>query len=209
MVSQPNFVRGIKQTSLTSKRRFSRAYHHQKSHMLVCWIQISQHLVAAMAHYCVLILKAQAICASPYQIYAHQAFAWWNQQDIRAPRHIATKTQKPDLQRQPHAPPCADNGYLEHSHMPPRIQDFQIVFLAHVLPWRPPRPPIYRTWDSGPHPSLHALPGFLAYTSRAGGLSTRLPRAEKLLLMSSDVTEWHHRSTSACHTHHSPRHQTR
>uniref|UniRef100_A0A7N2L108 GH18 domain-containing protein n=1 Tax=Quercus lobata TaxID=97700 RepID=A0A7N2L108_QUELO len=28
----------------------------------------------------------------------------------RAPRHIAAKTQKPDLQRQPHAPPRATNG---------------------------------------------------------------------------------------------------
>ena len=57
MISESNFVLGIKQTSLIRKRRFSCAHHRQKSHMLVYWIQISQHLAAAMAHCCVQILK--------------------------------------------------------------------------------------------------------------------------------------------------------
>ena len=54
--------------------------------------------------------QAQAICVFPYQIGAQQAFAWWNQLDRPALRHIATKTQELDFQRQLHSPSCADNG---------------------------------------------------------------------------------------------------
>ena len=70
------------------------------------------------------------------------------------------------------------------SHAPPQIPHFQIVFLVHAPPWRPPRPPIYRSWDSSPHPTLHTP----SRASRISGISctrrwttcTRHPRAEKL-----------------------------
>ena len=70
------------------------------------------------------------------------------------------------------------------SHTPPQIPHFQIVFLVHAPPWRPPRPPIYRSWDSSPHPTLHAP----SRASRISGISctrrwttrTRHPRAKKL-----------------------------
>ena len=69
-------------------------------------------------------------------------------------------------------------------HAPPQIPHSQIVFLVHAPPWRPPRPPIYKTWDSGPHPTLHAP----SRASRISGISctcrwttrTRHPRTEKL-----------------------------
>ena len=48
MVSEPNFVLGIKQKSLASKED-SHAHHHQKSYMLVCWISTPWHLAATMA----------------------------------------------------------------------------------------------------------------------------------------------------------------
>ena len=38
---------------------------------------------------------------------------------------------------------------------------------AHTPPWRPPQPPIYRTWDSGPHPTTHAP----SRASRISGIS--------------------------------------
>ena len=69
-------------------------------------------------------------------------------------------------------------------HAPPQIPHSQIVFLVHASPWWPPRPPIYRTWDSGPHSTLHAP----SRASRISGISymrrwttcTRHPRTEKL-----------------------------
>ena len=101
MVLEPNFTLGIKQTSLISKRRFSRAHHHQKSQMLVCWIQISQHLVAAMAHCCVQIHKLKQSHDLTFQICAHQAFACRNRHHKRAPRTPVRKTQKSS-----HPKPC-------------------------------------------------------------------------------------------------------
>ena len=71
---------------------------------------------------------------------------------------------------------------------------------AHAPPWRPPRPPIYRTWDFGPHPTIHAPS---RATRISGNLFTRrwtehVPNTRRtLLLMSSDVTRWRHHSTSA------------
>ena len=72
----------------------------------------------------------------------------------------------------------------------------QIVFLVHAPPWRPPRPPIFRTWEPGPHPTLHAP----SRASRISGCSfTRwwLSTRRTQLLMSSDVIGWRHQSTSA------------
>ena len=41
MVSKPNFILGIKQNiSSKQKQRISSAHHHQKSHMLICWIYL-------------------------------------------------------------------------------------------------------------------------------------------------------------------------
>ena len=75
--------------------------------------------------------QAQAIRAFPYQIYAQQAFTWWNQLDRPAPRHIATKTQELDLQRQPHAPPRADNGSW-NSHTCRRRFSIPSLDLSHT-----------------------------------------------------------------------------
>ena len=98
------------------------------------------------------------------------------------PRNSVTRSPAMCLhapQLSPENLPCATSD----SWLPNRVR-------AHAPPWRPPRSPIYRTWDSDPHLSLHALPRFLAYTSRASGLSTHLPRAEAV----ADVTWWCHHS---------------
>ena len=110
MVSEPNFVLGIKQTSLASKEDDSHVHITIRSH--TCLSAGSRlHGISQPPWLCAMSKSNnQAICASPYQICAHQAFAWWNQLDRPAPRHIATKTQEPDRQRQPHAPSRADNG---------------------------------------------------------------------------------------------------
>ena len=49
--------------------------------------------------------QAQAICASPYQIYATPSFAWWNQHHKRVTRSPAIKTQKFGNPKPWHAPP--------------------------------------------------------------------------------------------------------
>ena len=51
--------------------------------------------------------QAQAICVSPYQICAHQAFAYRNRSHRRAPRPPARKTQKSGQPKASHAPPRA------------------------------------------------------------------------------------------------------
>ena len=51
---------------------------------------------------------------------------------------------------------------LELSQAPPQILDSQPRSQSHALPRRPCRPPIYLTWESGGHTTLHAPPGFMA-----------------------------------------------
>ena len=51
--------------------------------------------------------QGQAIRVSPYQICAHQAFAYRNQHNRRAPWPPARKTQKSGQPKANHAPPCA------------------------------------------------------------------------------------------------------
>ena len=54
--------------------------------------------------------QAQAICVSPYQICAHQAFACRNQSHRRAPRPPARKTQKSGQPKDSHAPQLASKS---------------------------------------------------------------------------------------------------
>ena len=140
--------------------------------------------------------QAQAISASPYQICAHQAFAWWNQQDRSTSQHIINKTQAPDLQRQLHAPPRANNGsWNSHTRcwrfLTPSLdlshtcrQDGLVV---HRSTW-PENLVIIRT-----HMRQHAPPGYLSHHHAPVTPSY----AEELLLMSSDVTAPRQHATHA------------
>ena len=135
--------------------------------------------------------QAQAICVSPYQICAHQAFACQNRHNRRAPRPPARKTQKSDQPKANHAPPRAAVS-SEKSTM------HRLRFLtSRSSSWSTYRPDglvVHRsTWPENlvvirRRTRLHVPPGFLASPSRAGGLSTCLPHAETLLRTSSDVT---------------------
>ena len=101
---------------------------------------------------------------------------------------------------------------LELSHAPPQILDSQLRSQSHALPRRPCRPPIYLAWESGGHTKLHASPGFLASPSRANEHRMLLPRAETLLLMSSDVITPCQQPRKHVHiskSHVSPRHVIR
>ena len=157
MVSEPNFVLDIKQTSLTSKRRFSHAHHHQKSQMLVCWIQISQHLAVAMAHYCVQIQKLKHSCDLTYQMCTSSLFLM---KPTRQKCSMAYRDQNPRT-RPPMAAARAttrEQRLLELSHAPPKILDSQLGSQSHAPPRRPCRPPIHLAWESGNHlmtSSLH------------------------------------------------------
>ena len=132
--------------------------------------------------------QAQAIRASPYQICAQQAFTWWNQLDRPAPRHIATKTQEPDLRRQQHEPSRADNGSwnshtrrrkfstpsLDLSHM--RYQDGLVV---HWSTW-PENLVVIRCYTLP-----HTQSGYLSCHHAPIHATTRLLRAKEFMLMSS------------------------
>ena len=183
MVSDPNFILGIKWTSLASKED-SHVHITIRSH--TCLFTGSRlHDILQPPWLCAMSKSNnQAICVSPYQICAHQAFAWWNQQDKRASQHIATKTQELNLQWQLHAPTHVDNGswnFHTHcwrfstpssdlSHM--RCQD------GLVVPWS--------TWAENlviirRHTHPHAPPGYL---SRHHDRYTP-SRIEKQMLVSS------------------------
>ena len=57
-------------------------------------------------------------------------------------RNLATRRHAPQLAPE-NIPRAASDAWLSD------------CVRAHAPPWRPPRPPIYRTWDSGPHPTKH------------------------------------------------------
>ena len=200
MVSEPNFVLGIKQTSLASKEE----YHvHTIIRSHTCFSDGSWlHGILQPPWLCA-VSKSNKLKQSRdliLQICANPCFAWWNQHHRRAPRPLAKETQKLNLQLQPHVPPRADNGsWNSHTRRrrfsTPRLDlshtRHQEGLVVHRSTW-PENLVVIRRGTR-----LHPPPGFLASPSRAGGLSTRLPHAETLLLTSSDVTGWRHHSTSA------------
>ena len=68
--------------------------------------------------------EAQAICVSPYQICAHQAFACRNRSHRRAPRPPARKTQKSGQPKASHAPQIASESLsraASDSSLPDRL----------------------------------------------------------------------------------------
>ena len=138
MVSEPNFILGIKQKSLASKEE-SHMHITVRSH--TCLSAGSRLHSISQTPWLTIVSRSSNHASRDltYQICAQQAFAWWNQLDRPAPQHIVTKTQEPDLQRQLHAPPSADNSSwnshtrrrrfstpsLDHSHT--RRQDGLVV----------------------------------------------------------------------------------
>ena len=133
--------------------------------------------------------QAQAIRVSPYQICAYQAFACRNRTHRRAPRPPARKTQKSGQPKASHALPRAAVSSGKSTTR-------RLRFLtSRSSSWSTRRPDgliVHRsTWLENlvvirRRTRPHAPPGFPASPSCAGGLSTRLPRAETLLLTSPD-----------------------
>ena len=189
MVSKPNFVLGIKQTSLASKEE----YHvHTIISSHTCFPVGSWLHSILQPPWLYAVSKSNKIKRSRdliLHICANPCFAWRNQNHRRAPRPLMKETQKLDLQWQPHAPPRADNGswnsYTRRCRFStPRLDlsqtRHQEGLVVHRSTW-PENLVIIRR-----RTRLHAPPGFLASPSRVGGLSTCLPRAETLLLTSPD-----------------------
>ena len=132
--------------------------------------------------------EAQAIGVSPYQICAHQAFACRNRSHRRAPWPPARKTQKSGQPKASHALPRAADSFGKSLTRCLRF------LTSRPSSWYTRRPDglfVHRsTWPENlvvirRHTHLHAPPGFPVSPSCAGGLSTRLPRTETLLLTSS------------------------
>ena len=113
MVWEPNFVLGIKKKSLASKK---------DPHVLITIRSHTRLSARSRLHgilqppwlYAVSKSNTQAICASPYQICAHQDFACWNQPHRRALRPFARKTQKFDQPKSTHVPQLASEN-LPHT----------------------------------------------------------------------------------------------
>ena len=124
MVSKPNFVLGIKQKSLASKKD-SHVHITVRNHTCLFAgfrlhnISQSPWLTAVSSS------SSPSIHVSPYKICAHQAFACQNRHHRYAPRPPARKTQKYGQPKASHAPQLASENY----HAPPQIPDFQIVFV--------------------------------------------------------------------------------
>ena len=105
MVSEPNFVLGIKQKSLASKED---PHMHITIRSHTCLSAGSRlHGISQPPWLYVVSKSNQAICASTYQICAHQAFACRNRPHRRAPRPLARKTQKFGQPKPSHEPPRA------------------------------------------------------------------------------------------------------
>ena len=106
MVSEPNFVLGIRQTSLTNKED-SHVHTAIRSHTYL-FAGSRLHSISQPSWLtAVSRSQAQAIRVSPNQICAHQAFACRNRSHRRAPRPPARKTQKSGQPKASHAPPRA------------------------------------------------------------------------------------------------------
>ena len=120
--------------------------------------------------------QAQAICVSPYQICAHQAFACRNRHNRRAPWPPMRKTQKFGQPKVNHALPrtAVSSG---------KSTTCRLRFLtSRSSSWSTCRPDgLVVHWSTWPEnlvviwrcTRLHAPPGFPASPSRPGGLSMR------------------------------------
>ena len=127
MISEPNFVLGIKQKSLASKED-SHVHITIRSH--TCLSAGSRlHGISQPPWLCAMSKSNnQVICASPYQICAHQAFACRNQPYRHTPRPPARKTQKSDQPKPSHVPPHAGSQLRNISHSPHQNPHQQIFF---------------------------------------------------------------------------------
>ena len=192
MVSEPNFILGIKQTSLASKED-SHVHTTIRSH--TCLSAGSR--LHGISQSVPLPIRSVHIKPSPDETNKTKvlhSISWTK------PRHPTS------------------NGSLTRHHT--RTMAPGTLTRAAEGSWLP-------AWISATHAAKTALSSLdllslriwwsyeLTRASRvslsqprAGNTVMCLPRPEELLLMSSDVTGWRHRSTSACHARPSPRHQT-
>ena len=199
MVSEPNFVLSIKQTSLANKED-SHVHTTNRSHTCLSagsrlhsisqppWlIAVSRssspsNLCLSLSNMCttnLLLMKpTRQTCSTTYR---DQNPRTWH------PTIVARATTR-------------GQRLLELSHSPPQILDSQLRSQSHAPPRRPCRPPIYLAWESSGHTTLHAPPRATwvsGFSSMCRWTLHALTTRQKLLLMSSDVTKWRHHSTSA------------
>ena len=122
MVSESNFILGIKQTSLVSKED-SHVHITDRSH--TCLSTRSRLHSISQPPWLTIVSRSsnQASRDLTYQICANPSFAWWNQNHRHAPPPLATKTQK--------------FGHLKPFHAPPRatwVSDFSSArWWTHTL----------------------------------------------------------------------------
>ena len=203
MVSEPNFVLGIKQKSLASKEdSHVRNTDPQQCACLLSHLGLQQHAATTetpLLPRCYISdlssksnhspIRSVHIKPSPVETEPTAVLLGLPRRKPRNPvnRKLATRRHAPQLAPE-NLPRAASDAWLsDHDR-------------AHTPPWRPPQPPIYRTWDSGPHPTIHAL----SRASRISGIfftrrwTEHAPDTHRtLLLMSSDVTRWRHHTTPA------------
>ena len=110
MVSEPNFVLGIKQNLKQTKKILTCTPPSEVTHTYLLDLDSTASRSRHGSQLC-LDPEAQAIRVSPYQICAHQAFACRNRSHRRAPRHPPRKTQKSGQPKSSQAPPRAADSF--------------------------------------------------------------------------------------------------
>ena len=123
MVSEPNFVLGIRQTSLTNKED-SHVHTAIRSHTYL-FAGSRLHSISQPSWLTAVSRSSSpSNRVSPNQICAHQAFACRNRSHRRAPRPPARKTQKSGQPKASHAPLLASESLsraASNSSLPNRL----------------------------------------------------------------------------------------
>ena len=157
MVSEPNFVLSIKQTTLANKED-SHVHTTNRSHTCLSagsrlhnisqlpWLTAMSrssspsNLCLSLSNMCttnLLLMKPTGqTCSTTYR---DQNPGTWH------PTIVARATTR-------------GQRLLELSHSPPQILDSQLRSQSHAPPRQPCRPLIYLAWESSGHTTLHAPP---------------------------------------------------
>ena len=134
MVSEPNFVLGIKQKSLATKEDLHVNITIRSHTCLFAGSRL--HGILQPPWLCAVSKSNnQAICASPNQICAHQDFACRNQQHRRAPRPPTRKTQKSGQPKSTYMPQLASENLprtASDSSLPDRLLGTRAALTASL-----------------------------------------------------------------------------
>ena len=199
MVSEPNFVFGIKQKSLASKED---SHVHITVRSYTCLSIRSRLHSISQPPWLTTVSKSSSPSNSCLSLSNWGTTSLCLMKPTRQTCSTAYRDQNPGTRLPTAAAFTIMPGQrlLELSQAPPQILDSQLGPQSHASPRQPCRPPIYLAWESSGQPLLHTPPSATwvsDFSSTGRWTCTLLPRAKTLLLMSSDVTRWRYHSALA------------